>query len=128
MPQFRPPDGCPPQRPAWDEYPVWYLFYGTLATPDVLARVLHLELGDGGIYKALVQAEMHDAKVGGSAYMVESREEEDALRAYETDKYLVARSAIRLVGKGFSGDNGSASAPVVPGLTFLFRGVPDNTR
>ncbi|KAL8362755.1 hypothetical protein RB601_008229 [Gaeumannomyces tritici] len=49
MPQFRPPDGCPPQRPAWDEYPVWYLFYGTLATPDVLARVLHLELGDGGI-------------------------------------------------------------------------------
>ena len=146
MPQFRLPDDDDglPRRPAQDEYPVWYFFYGTLAMPEVLGRVLHLQLdgdGDGvggrglhaveieggrlaawggGKYKALVHAEEPNAKVVGVAYMVKSREEEDALRAYETDKYVVARCRIRFVGEG-----GSTSASAVPGLTFLFRGVVD---
>jgi hypothetical protein len=92
-------------RPRQLEYPVPYFFYGTLAEPERLQQLLGLEeeprleeasvLGGAliewaGKYKTLVDAE-GDARVDGWAYVVRSKEEEDGLRYYETDKYEVVR-------------------------------------
>lgn len=105
-----------------DEYPVFYFFYGTLAEPEILARVLELgeqvpvlqkayvkgaEVKMVGRYKALVDSEV-EARVDGWAFLVESEEQELKLRVYETRMYEVVRCDVWLVGEG----------GVVKGLTF----------
>jgi Gamma-glutamyl cyclotransferase, AIG2-like len=139
--------------PAQDEYPVWYFSYGTLAQPQILARLLELpesesrdELGLrpasvgggvlktwGGRYRALVdapapssypcaggvEAEGETGVVGGSAYRVMSREHEEVLRYYETERYEVVRCQIRMGDKGI---DGKGRGEGVQGLTFRFAG------
>ena len=95
-----------------DEYPVRYFFYATLADPVMLTRLLSLPEAripilvpasiSGGLirswnskYKALVDGASTDY-VHGSAYEVISREREDALLTYETEKYEVTRCCITM--------------------------------
>ncbi|KIV86252.1 hypothetical protein, variant 2 [Exophiala sideris] len=113
--------------PGQYQYPVWYFFYGTLADPQILRQHLGLEdeptfvpahvcggqVGTwAGKYKALVDASM-ESKVFGSAFLVTSREQEDTLRFYETDKYDVVRCRIIT-------EDGA-----LDGLTFRFNGIAD---
>ncbi|KAI0154510.1 hypothetical protein GGR57DRAFT_512024 [Xylariaceae sp. FL1272] len=122
MPQHRLSDSHPP-TPAQDEYPVWYFFYGTLADRDVLARVLNRDIAQAdlreayvnggklttiGKYRAMIHADQR-ASVSGSAFLVRTREEEDALRYYETELYSVARCSIHM----------PTERSVVDGLTFV---------
>ncbi|KAI1322545.1 hypothetical protein F5Y16DRAFT_386211 [Xylariaceae sp. FL0255] len=132
MPQNRLDKAHP--RPGQDEYPVWYFFYGTLAEQDTLSRLL--QRGGGidaselppayifggktttlGRYRALVHGDMNDEPVIGSAFLVKSREEEDALRYYETELYTVVRCGIHILLGDGSGKNGTYSE--VHGLTFM---------
>ena len=109
-----------------DEYPAWYFFYGSLADPDVLTRLLSLsEAGPpslvpasisrglvkswAGKYKALVDGASTD-DVHGSAYEVMSIEQEDILLTYETENYEVVRCCITMARE------------TVQGLTFRFVG------
>ncbi|KAK5991362.1 hypothetical protein PT974_09643 [Cladobotryum mycophilum] len=123
LPQYRPSQSATPVIPAQDEYPVWYFFYGTLGDAKVLSRVLGL--GDqppeykqarvrrgrlsswAGKYLGLVDAD-ENSTVDGWAYLVTTGDEEDALRAYETDKYDVVRCSMEFVGED----------SLVPALTF----------
>jgi hypothetical protein len=121
LPQNRLIDNLHTPLPTQDQYPVWYFFYGTLGDPRVLTQQLgidepelvpaHIENGRlgtwAGKYKALVDT-WTPAKVCGKAFLVRDREQEDALRFYETDKYEVVRCRI-VTGDG-----------VLPGLTFRF--------
>jgi hypothetical protein len=65
-----------------------------------------------GKYQALVDGPLH-AGVAGSAYEVASKENEDALRSYETDSYEVVRCTISMNGHS------------VQGCTFRFVGSLD---
>lgn len=110
-------------RPLQSEYPVWYFFYGTLADPEVLSRVLATScepvyrsaevrggrLDDWGAYKALVDDER--GVVSGRAFCVKNEDQEDTLRVYETHNYEVVRCLIEM--EGFAGMS-------VKGLTFRF--------
>ncbi len=115
---------CPVQQ---DDYPVWYFFYGTLADPVLLTRLLSLPEIEppilvpasisGGLvktwqakYEALVNGASTDY-VHGSAYEVTSREREEALLFYETEKYEVVRCCITMANN------------TVQGLTFRFVGA-----
>ena len=110
-------------KPRQSQYPVPYFFYGTLADPQVLIRVLRLRhpptyqlaTTTGGIlktwagkYKALVNGPI-EARVNGWAYWVETEEQESALRSFETAKYEVVRCVILL-------EDGTKQ----PGCTFRF--------
>ncbi|OHF02543.1 hypothetical protein CORC01_02238 [Colletotrichum orchidophilum] len=91
--------------PTQDQYPVWYFFYGTLADPGVLNNLLGIEKPVyraakirggrlttwGGKYKALVDASAYEVGcvVEGHAFLVTSKDQEDALQCYETDNYEV---------------------------------------
>lgn len=123
LPQHRADEADFRPSPSADQYPVWYFFYGTLADPDVLSRHLGLEKSAqyleaetvggrihtwAGKYKALVDAP--GEIVSGSAFKVESREQEDTLRFYETDHYEVVRCQI------------ATRLGVLDGLTFRFDG------
>lgn len=109
-----------------NDYPVWYFFYGTLADPDPLTRLLSLPEAESfslvpasisrgliktwqGKYKALVDGASSD-HVHGSAYEVTSKEREEALLIYETENYEVTRCGIDMLGQ------------TVHGLTFRFVG------
>ena len=120
LPQFRLHSADASIGVLQNEYPVWYFFYGTLAEPDRLGRLLqaredpnlvgaYLPRGKiktwAGKYKALVNGE---ERVEGSAFLVKSREQEEALQYYETDNYEVVRCQIRIGGRA------------VDGLTFRF--------
>ncbi|KAF2802395.1 uncharacterized protein BDZ99DRAFT_468869 [Mytilinidion resinicola] len=114
LPQHRPNawDASRPY-PLQDEYPVWYFFYGTLADQDLLANlfgwsdvahklpILYRASLKGGIlktwggrYRAMIDSPGN--LVEGFAYQVQSRDEEDALLVYETEKYEVVRCNIVL--------------------------------
>ncbi|UKZ82691.1 hypothetical protein TrVFT333_010486 [Trichoderma virens FT-333] len=136
LPQFRPNsvlDCTSPSsssapsviRPAPNEYPVWYFFYGTLTNASILSRIIGLDEEDtleyrqacvcrgrlttwGEKYLGLVDAS-EGSRVCGWAYQVKSRSEEDSLRVYETNKYEVVRCTMELM----DGDGG-----VIQGLTF----------
>jgi len=112
--------------PLQDEYPVWYFFYGTLADNVLLTRLLSLPEAEppilvpasisGGLiktwhgkYKALVDGADTDS-VYGSAYEVTSKEREEALLLYETEKYEFVRCCIIMASR------------TVQGLTFRFAG------
>ncbi|KAI1113050.1 hypothetical protein F5Y14DRAFT_452457 [Nemania sp. NC0429] len=122
LPQHR-PSSTDDQRllPSQTQYPVWYFFYGTLADPAVLNRLLgvdpeykvaSIEGGTlqmwGGKYKALVDCPR--GLVHGHAFQVQDKDQEEALRCYETDKYEVVRCELSI------GDER------VRGLTFRFAG------
>ncbi|KAM0809457.1 hypothetical protein AB5N19_09801 [Seiridium cardinale] len=127
LPQFRHEDNVVPRN---DEYPVWYFFYGTLADPEVLERLIgaqnpHLVSAQirggilktwGGKYKALVDqtAGKMEEVISGHAFLVKTQEQEAALRAYETDNYEVVCCGIEM-------DEGR----YVRGLTFRFVGEVD---
>ena len=101
-----------------DEYPVWYFFYGTLADPVLLTRLLSLSEAEppmepasisGGLiktwhgkYKALVNGASTDI-VHGSAYEISSKEQEEALLFYETENYEVVRCCITMASQRTSG-------------------------
>ncbi|KAI1771528.1 hypothetical protein F4818DRAFT_454649 [Hypoxylon cercidicola] len=131
MPQYRLQNKT--AAPAQNEYPVWYFFYGTLADQEVLGRVLQrddISAADlqpaqvrggrlttwAGKYRAMVHADPETPPVAGSAFLVKTREEEDALRFYETERYAVVRCRIELI----AGELGSSGG--MDGLTFLFLG------
>ncbi|OTA94659.1 hypothetical protein M434DRAFT_394460 [Hypoxylon sp. CO27-5] len=128
MPQHRPNSMDDPKlAPAQNEYPVWYFFYGTLADPMVLKRLLGHQPSYqpatvtggvlktwGGKYKALVDAIDQKAEVQGHAFLVQDQEQEHSLQLYETDKYEVVRCEIQIDGK-----------EKVKGLTFRFIGDVD---
>ncbi|KAI4284746.1 MAG: hypothetical protein L6R38_001202 [Xanthoria sp. 2 TBL-2021] len=105
------------------EYLVWYLFYGTLMDPQTVQKCVSLPSTPrlvpastkGGIlrswgrkYKALVDGPA-DARVDGSAYLVEIAEHEEYLRFRETEAYEVVPCRINLEG-----------GEEIQGLTFRF--------
>ena len=128
LPQHRLNDDSISPLPSQNQHPVWYFFYGTLCNFEILAR--HVEMEDtvpqlfvpayvkggrvrtwAGKYKALVDSYDSESRVHGMAFLVLDREQEDALRFYETDKYEVVRCQI-FIGTG-----------VAFGLTFRFCGA-----
>jgi gamma-glutamylcyclotransferase (GGCT)/AIG2-like uncharacterized protein YtfP/sulfur relay (sulfurtransferase) DsrC/TusE family protein len=114
---------CSAPCPLQSEYPVSYFFYGTLAEPERLSRILDLDCEPSltaatisrgrrknwGPYCALVDGTEHD-KVQGWLYRVDSKEHEDELRRYESSNYEVVRCEIEAGGE------------VIHGLTFRFCG------
>lgn len=123
LPQYRLQNEDDFVKPKQTQYPVQYFFYGTLADPEVLTRILRLHHPPtyqlaaiaGGIvktwaskYKALVDGPS-EAKVNGWAYWVDTEEQELALRSFETAKYEVVRCIIVLEGGAQQ-----------PGCTFRF--------
>lgn len=136
LPQYMPNDtGASALRPQQNEFPVWYFFYGTLANPSILSRVLerpeeanlpvlYPASVNGGVvrtwagkYRALVDSPSghKPSIVMGYAYLVQSKEEEDHLRIYETDKYDVVRCDIDF----------GCTHRIEKGLTFRFAGEED---
>lgn len=130
MPHNRPDNSTSTSPPT--SYPVWYFFYGTLAEPDRLNRlfmglqsdtvayqepdllpatVLHGTIRKWGQYKALVDSP--NSTVDGSAFLVESAEQEDALRRYEGDNYESVACTM------FVGEN------TIQGYTFRYAGYED---
>ena len=118
-----------------DTYPIHYFFYGTLASPAFLTTLLSLPESEsppllipasitGGVikttrngkYKTLINGNPTDI-VQGYAYEVTTREREDALLVYETERYEVVRCGIRLMGIGMGIGMG-----MVQGVTFRFVG------
>ncbi|KAG4274467.1 hypothetical protein FPRO04_09425 [Fusarium proliferatum] len=107
LPQFRPGPAATP-RPLQNELPVWYFFYGTLTDPSFLSKLFgsnfqaeyHAATIRGGVLKtwgrhyALVDELSHTNFVHGKALLVETREQEERLRAYETNAYEVVRCNI----------------------------------
>lgn len=93
----------PIERPLVAEQPhrpVYYFFYGTLTQPKILSHILDLKeepvlrpakligyaLAHWGQYRALVNGEPGE-EVTGSAYRVQSAEDESKLARYETNAY-----------------------------------------
>lgn len=126
LPQHR-PGNLTSYIPSQDQYPVWYFFYGTLGTPEVLKSLLGYDAlyvqakvhGGilktwGGKYNALIDAPKARSIVQGQAFLVQNCEEEDCLRLYETDRYEVVRCDIDMGGER-----------VERGLTFRFIGDCD---
>lgn len=135
LPQFRPQDShllsaSPSPGRTQNQFPVWYFFYGTLASVPKLCTLLSLSGDDipilyeasviggkmgtwgNGKYKALVNGS-EESCVKGSAYLVVSEKHEDALRRYEADAYEVVRCSIKIGGT------------TVHGCTFRFVGTSD---
>ncbi|CZT07473.1 uncharacterized protein RCO7_09750 [Rhynchosporium graminicola] len=133
LPQFRPQDlqfldHAHSFGQKKGQFPVWYFFYGTLASapklcsllslPDEEAPVLlkasvkggEMETWGNGKYNALINGS-EDSRIDGWAYMVISEEYEDALRKYETEAYEVVKCEIEMEGK------------YVQGCTFRFTGA-----
>jgi gamma-glutamylcyclotransferase (GGCT)/AIG2-like uncharacterized protein YtfP len=95
-------------------FPMYYFFYGTLAQPDKLTRVLELsaapqykaatiggfKAGTIGEYKALVEIEdeSEDEQIEGEAYLVASEEHAEKLAEFETDLYVSVDVEIALEG------------------------------
>lgn len=126
LPQNRLQSNDTDPLPAQNQYPVWYFFYGTLADPALLSRILELPEADSptlrpatitggsmrmwaGKYKALVDGSI-TAQTRGWAYQVTSSDHEDSLLLYETARYEVVRCTISLDG----------GRQVVKGCTFRF--------
>jgi len=112
-------------RPRQDEYPVWYFFYGRLAEPETLQRLLDLDstpsyepakvygakMGEwGGKYRAVVDGTPRDC-VMGRAFLVTTQTQEEALLFFETGVYEVVRCGIYM------------GRVVQPGLVFRFVGA-----
>ncbi|KAF5017106.1 hypothetical protein F66182_11013 [Fusarium sp. NRRL 66182] len=122
LPQYRlGPDVTP--YPAQNQYPVWYFSYGTLTDPSVISKLFgsefqpqyHAAMIRGGVlktwgkYNALVDDASRAGLVHGQAFLVHTRQQEECLRAYETNVYEVVRCTIE-----------KESGESVNGLTFRF--------
>lgn len=100
LPQHRPNNTTDEFHPLQNEWPVWYFFYGTLADPDKLVGMLGLSEDEfpvleratvkggfvrtwGGEYKVIVDG---SETVRGWAYEVRTKEHEDVLRTYESER------------------------------------------
>ncbi|KAL9105275.1 MAG: hypothetical protein Q9227_009534 [Pyrenula ochraceoflavens] len=109
-----------------NQYPVWYFFYGNLAKPEILTKLLSLTEPPiyhpasvngalikrwAGKYNAVVDGPMGSV-VEGSAYRVVSEEDESILRFHETGNYEVVRCNIGMGG----------GERIVRGLTFRYSG------
>jgi hypothetical protein len=109
--------------PTQDQYPVYFYFYGSLAESDRLMRLLALPNAPvlrkaivthgkiktrAGGYRAMINA-LPTEFVAGWACKVTSREHEQVLQYYETDKYEVVRCDIHIEDE-----------PPTKGLTFRF--------
>lgn len=117
LPQNRMNDSSHPPKPQQDEYPVWYFFYGTLQDPEKLRSIFggspdesyalrQAKLSGGKLtewgnkYKALIDApatlceSSGEGIVDGKAFLVRTKDHEDALRLYETKAYEVVRCTI----------------------------------
>ena len=136
MPQYRPQlphllDKVATSRRRQEQFPVWYFFYGTLASIPKLRSLFSLPEEDPdpvlyeatikggkmekwgeGKYNALVDGS-ETSSIKGSAYQVMSEEREDTLRKYETSAYEVVRCSIDMNGR------------MVQGCTFRFVGKTD---
>ncbi|KAF7549499.1 hypothetical protein G7046_g8333 [Stylonectria norvegica] len=124
LPQHR-PIGGQSFYPAQNDYPVWFFFYGTLKHKDILAGLVGTEpcyvpaktYGGkldtwGGKYWAL-KDDLEGSAVQGNAVLIENKDQENALRLYETNKYEIVRCQISMAGR------------TVDGLTFRFVGQTD---
>jgi hypothetical protein len=104
---------------------VWYFFYGSLADAHILSRRLSnprlpvfrqasitggVIKSGGGKDRALVDDPAATC-IDGWAFLVRSREDEDALRLYETETYEVVRCSITMQDK---------PDVIVNGLVFRF--------
>lgn len=127
LPQHRHSCSHTSVSPLQDEYPVWYFFYGTLANSVFLTYLLSLpeaehpllvpaKISSGMVkiwqekYRALVDGAPTSC-VRGSTYKVTTKEREEALLLYETEKYEVVRCSIMM------------ESGTVQGLTFRFAGL-----
>jgi len=104
MPQHR--SSCSPTT----AFPMWYFFYGTLADPEVLAKVLETDdvpplepaivqgykLGEMGSYKVLEEVEDSESEVAGWAFRVANEEDATKLAIYETSAYASVDVSIQL--------------------------------
>jgi len=92
-------------------FPMWYFFYGTLADPHTLAKVLETDdipllkaasvygykLGEMGSYKVLEEVEDgEEVEVVGSAFLVANEEDATKLAIYETGAYALMDVSIQL--------------------------------
>ena len=89
---------------------MWYFFYGTLADPEVLAKVLETDdvpppepaivqgykLGEMGSYKVLEEVEDSESEVAGWAFRVANEEDATKLAIYETSAYASVDVSIQL--------------------------------
>ncbi|KAJ4256189.1 hypothetical protein NW762_009267 [Fusarium torreyae] len=119
LPQHRFQDLKRSPRPAQNDFPVWYFFYGTLTEPSVITRLLSIEpsyrnaqirggvLQARGQYKALVNDQGGLNVLHGKAFLVGNVEQEIILRIYETKAYEVVRCCIEM-----------EEGEVINGLTF----------
>lgn len=127
LPQHRPNCSQTSFSPLQDEYPVWYFFYGTLTDSAFLTGLLSLPEGEHPLlvpakisrgmvkiwqdrYSALIDG-ASTSYVPSSAYRVTTKEREEALLLYETEKYEVVRCSIMM------------ESGTVQGLTFRFAGT-----
>jgi len=103
----------PQHRPAFSPaaaFPIWYFFYGTLAEPEILAKVLETDdipplkaasvkgykLGKMESYKVLEEVEDAESKVDGWAFSVANEEDATKLAIYETGAYASVDVRIQL--------------------------------
>lgn len=131
LPQHRLDNARP--RPLQDDYPVWYFLTGPIAKPNKLRKLLKRETEPHkrcatvhGLttlrhrqFEATVETDFHDehAILGpsvGAAYIIKSKEEEDRLRYFKTDHFMVVRCKITLCPILESGQPHE-----VDGLTFV---------
>ena len=125
LPQFRLQDDLAEVKPRQKEFPVCYFFYDTLCERAVLSRhtrrdeedivLVRAKVRGGrletwGRYRGLVDGTDGDV-VQGMAFWVERKEEEEGLRAYETERYDVVRCEIEV-------ETGSCKSEGFRGLTF----------
>ncbi|EXJ93720.1 hypothetical protein A1O1_02113 [Capronia coronata CBS 617.96] len=108
-----------------EQYPIWYFFYGRQTHPKLLLRQLGVNLEPtpvrarlegarlrtlgAGKYEALVDGGAGSAILGW-ACRIDTNEQEDALRFYETEKHELVRCHI------------VTEYGTVPGRTFRFAG------
>ena len=128
LPHHRPQNNEHVFYPTQDQYPVWYFFYGTLADPaglseqfgvpiESLSEMKPATISGGtvktwsGKYRALVDGPS-SATVDGVAYELQSPEQEQSLRVYETSAYEIVRCVIFMEG----------AEQGVEGCTFRFIG------
>lgn len=131
LPQHRLDSALP--RPLQDDYPVWYFLTGPITKPNKLRTLLKRDFEPHkrcatvhGLttlrhrqFEATVETAFHDEYVTlgpsvGAAYMIKSKEEEDRLRYFKTDHFVVVRCKITLCPLLESGKSHE-----VDGLTFV---------
>ncbi|KAH6900387.1 hypothetical protein B0T10DRAFT_542668 [Thelonectria olida] len=87
-------------KPSQDEYQLWYFMYGTLADPKELSIVLPTVTGGRFLSRnTIVDADIGQSspKSQGKAFLVQTEQQEEALRFSVTDKFEVCQLQTELV-------------------------------